>query len=527
MDWLNDVMARCGDLVDFLSWHTYPLRRSQTREEMLRLALDEPRRIAGSFHRLVERYQPDRADEIDLGVSEWNLGLEGGMEVDMFGAIWTALFVGSMLENGIDFANQWDAFTHNAGGSLLHSQEPLARKAQYWVFWLWNHYMADGVLECTTDGPDTLHVFATRSDDAVCLMAINASEYDESTLQVNLDGFSPAREGESALLSRRGTFWDRLNNRLLWSGGPQVDPIAVGPSFSVAVPPMSIRCIRIPSADNPVISERAEQRRGMEGKDFGPAELRILMEDSGYEDTPVKGWVLAFLPGTDEPYPVPLPNARLSVSGPAEPERAEVRLAEAAGPFVLKPNGPGEATVTASLGEEATTVSVELVPSVPKPVVLWEFESERLGRGYRSHWDLSTDDSVRANQRVARIDLKGVVPDQEHRELLVMDIPRRAPIDRANIRGVFFDLSVSRDFQCDDPNAGIQIVMQSPDDYWMQLGNVALPEAGDRWQTHTVPVTQENHIRAMHAAYNVWFILHSEKPVTGAIFIDHAGLMIR
>jgi hypothetical protein len=527
MDWLNDVMARCGGMVDFLSWHTYPLRASQTREEMLRIALEEPRRIADAFHRLVDRYQPGRADEIDLGVSEWNLGLEGGMELDMFGAIWTALFVGSMLENGIDFANQWDAFTHNAGGSLLHSQNPLARKGQYWVFWLWNHYMADGVLECAVDGPDTLHVFATRSDDAVCLMAVNASEYEEATLQVTLDGFSPAAEGETALLSHRGVFWDRLDNRLLWSGGPQVDPVAVGPSFSVTVPPMAVECIRIPSADRPALSERAEQRRGMEGKDFGRAELRILTEDSGYEDTPVRGWVLAFMPGTDDPYPAPLPNARLSVAGPAAPERPEVRLAEAAGPFVLKPTGPGEATVTASLGNDSAAARVAFAASVPQPVVLWEFEAESLGRGYRSHWDLSTDDSIRANQRVARIDLKGVVPDQEHRELLVMDIPRRAQINRENIRGVFFDLSVSRDFQCADPNARIQIVMQSPADYWMQLGDVPLPKAGDRWQTHTVRITQENHIRAVHAAYNVWFILHSEQPVTGAIFIDRAGLMVR
>jgi hypothetical protein len=290
---------------------------------------------------------------------------------------------------------------------------------------------------------------------------------------------------------------------------------------------MAVECIRIPSAASPALTERAERSREVAGKDYGPAELRVLIEDSGYEDTPLHGWVLAFLPGTDDPYPAPLPDARLSVSGPAEAAVPEVRLAEAAGPFTLEPSGPGEATVTAALGGRSGSGTVTLVPSVPQPQVLWEFESESLGRGYRSHWDLSTDDSIRANQRVARIDLKGVVPDEEHRELLVADIPRRARINRENIRAVFFDLSVSRDFQCEDPNARIQIVMQSPADYWMQIGDVPLPKAGARWQTHTLPITEERHLRAVHAAYNVWFILHSQQPVTGAVFIDHAGLMVR
>lgn len=485
-------------------------------------------RIATATHELVRRYQPAREDEIELGVSEWNLGLEGGMEVDVFGAIWTSVFVGEMLRNGVDFANQWDAFTHNAGGSLIFSQKPYLRKAQYWAFWLWSHYMGDALLECSVDGPDWLRAFATRSEDAVCLMTINSSEDEEAVLEVRTEGFQPAPEGETALLSHRQCFWDRLANRPLWSSEPQADPIAMGPSFSVNVPPMSVKCVRIPSVDKPGISARAERRRGMEGKDFGAAELRVILPSSGYEDTQMKGWVLAFFPGTEDPYPAPLPNARIAVSGPAGADRAEVRLAEAAGPFTLRPTGPGEAVVTASLGEQAVMAAVVLQKSEPRPQVLWEFETESLGRGYRSHWHLSTDDSIRPNQRVARIDVPGVIPDQEHRELLVIsDFPRGAGLRRENIRGVFFDVAVSRDFQCEDPDARIEIVMQSPADYWMALGSVPLPKAGDRWETHTLMVTNPKHIEAMPAAYNVWFVLQARKPVTGAVFIDRAGLMVR
>jgi hypothetical protein len=387
--------------------------------------------------------------------------------------------------------------------------------------------MGDSSLAFTLDGPDQVKAFATRSDDAVCVMAANSSEDDVCTLDVALDGFDAAAEGETALLSHRQYFWDRSASRPLWSSEPQIDPIATGRSFSVELPPMSIRCVRIPSAGKLGISERAEQRRGMRGKDYGPAELRILLDESGYEDTDLRGWVLAFKPGTSDPYPAPLPYAQLSVTGPAAIDRPQARLAEAVGPFVLKPSGPGEATVTARLGGRSASATVRLNPSVPRQHVLWDFETPTLGDGFRSQLALRTDDTVRANQRVARIDLEGIVPDQQHRELLVAEIPRSAAIRRENIRGVFFDLSVSPDFHCSDPNACIRIVMQSPADYWMQLGDVPLPEAGDGWTMRVVPVTQENHKKAMYAAYNVWFILRSTQPVSGSVYIDQAGLMIR
>ncbi|MCK4373841.1 MAG: hypothetical protein KAX19_00890, partial [Candidatus Brocadiae bacterium] len=400
--------------------------------------------------------------------------------------------------------------THNRGGSLLFSQEPYDRKAQYWAFWLWRHYMGDSVLECSADGPDWLRVFATRSDDALYVMAINSSREKEALLNAHLDNFEPAPQGEEALLSVRQCFWDRVDNRPRWSAQPLVFPLDVGPSFAVSVPPLAIKCVRVPTVESAGLSERALLGRQALAQDHGPAELRVAIAPSSYEDTEVAGWVRAYRAGTDDPYPVALPNARLEVSGPAEADPAEVRLAEAAGPFTLRPTGPGEAVVKAVLDDLTATGKVLFQKSEPRPQVLWEFEADSLGRGYRSHWELSTDDSIRANQRVARIDLPGVVPDQQHRELLVMDLPRRAGIRRENIRGVFLDLNVSRDFQCDDPNARIEIIMQSPADYWMSLGSVPLPKAGDRWRTHTVTVTDPKHIKAVYAAYNVWFVLHSE-----------------
>jgi len=40
-------------------------------------------------------------------------------------------------------------------------------------------------------------------------------------------------------------------------------------------------------------------------------------------------------------------------------------------------------------------------------------------------------------------------------------------------------------------------------------------------------VADQKLIRAMPQAYNIWFILRADKPVTGSVFIDRAGLMVR
>jgi hypothetical protein len=527
MDWLEDVLSRCGGLVDFISVHTYPLRSTLSEEEMLSVAVSDPARAVERVRGWVRRHQPAREDEIEIGVSEWNLGLVGGPELDVFAAIWTSLFVGEMFRNGVTFANQWDVFTHGRGGSLILTEPPYARKTQYWAFWLWRHYMGDSLLECSLDGPGSLKAFATRSEDALYIMALNSSHNDEVVLSAHIEGFEPAPQGEEAVLSCRQCFWNHLENRPEWSGKPLVLPVDVARSFVVTVPPSAIKCVRIPAAGRPGLSERAIQGQEMLARDHGPAELRVLIAPSGYADTEVEGWVLACRAGTNDPYPVPLPNARLEVTGPAQADRAAVRLAEAAGRFALRPTGPGEVTITASLADRSAGAKVVFEPSVPRPQVLWEFEAETLGRGYRSDWALRTDDSVRPNQRVARIDVPGVVPDQQHRLLLLLDLPGDLRLRRENIRGALFDLMASPELKCDDPNASVEVVMQSTANYWMPLGSLPLAEARRGWKTYTFMVTDEGLIRAMPQVYNIWFILHADKPVTGAVFIDRVGLMVR
>ncbi len=163
--------------------------------------------------------------------------------------------------------------------------------------------------------------------------------------------------------------------------------------------------------------------------------------------------------------------------------------------------------------------------------MFWDFSNPPLTDKETFYCDftLKEDPAWRANRSVARVDLPagGVVPSEKSRQLLqVRRLPEGDRLKKENIRGVVFDVMTSTDFRCEDPNARITVVMQSPADYWMVLGSVPLKDL-KQWKAQQVNVTQEKHIKAIPSALNIWFLLDANKPASGSVFFDRIGLMVR
>jgi hypothetical protein len=553
---LESLLSIAGDQVDFISYHNYPLHNGMKREEMVASAENDSAHMNRRIRDAEAKYQPARVDKIPIFCTEWNCGVQGGLEVDMFGAEWSAVFVGELFRNGVAMANHWDAFTNPKGGALMTFEKPLMRNSQYWAFWLWSHYMADSIVDSSVEGSKYLKAYATRSDDAVYIMAINYSENCAVDVEMNISGFDPEKEGESALFSTAQMFWNAQAKRLEWSNPPLVTPMDVGKSFKLHVPSTSIRCVRVPVKGKPGVSELANQGEAFLKKDHGTARLRIIAPKSEYADTPVQGWVLATCAGTTEPYPVALPPATISLKGHAKVTPDKVRMSVPAGCFSIQPTGPGNVVVTASLDGQTTFTTIAFKPVVPRPHPLWNFEENlpvaSAGGGeppkspytsgfYESDWMVELDGNVKANQKVAKVDLTKPAPSDPnahgpnahgrnmHDKLIGMRLPPpdTSKIDHAGIRGMFFEVATSPDFKCDDPNANIEIVMQSFRDFWMPLGSVPLPKTPGEWSKQTVMVKEQKHILAMPGTFVVLLRLHTTKPATGSIYIDNAGLMVR
>jgi hypothetical protein len=249
-----------------------------------------------------------------------------------------------------------------------------------------------------------------------------------------------------------------------------------------------------------------------------------------YVGDAVQGNVIAVAAGTDEPYAGTLAPATVSTSGQAELDRRQVRLAEDVGHFSLKPAAAGELTITAQSGELKATHRLLVKPSVPRPVVFWDFTNPPVTdrEMFVSDFDLREDLTQRANRAVARVDLavKSAVGDNGNGLLKINRLPDDAKLNKANIRGLVVDVKTSPDFACADPNASIMVVMQSPANWWMKLGTIPLKDAKE-WKTHQLAVKNEEYFKAMPSAMNVIFVLQASKPVKGSIYFDKVGFMVR
>jgi len=520
MDWIEDVLRRCGDLVDFVSIHAYPVSGREMDDELF-AKLDTVRTTMDQAKASIHKVRPDREGKIEIDYSEWNMGW-----ADIRGALWHAGWVGEMFRHGADFGMQWDMFH-----MLIHAK-PSVRRSIYWPYWLWSRCMGDTLVASTVAGDAHVAAYATRTADGLAVMVINQSADAPATLNLSLAGFSPAAEGRAVVLSRREYFWIDPDPQLpdwkkrpwpVWDTGPTVRPLATSAAFTATFPPDSITVLMIPSAGaKPALAPTPAR----------PAKaprLTLVLPPEAYANDNVEVTVYARNGSDAAPYAGALPDGVIAVTGAVKADRATVGLADAVGTFVVKADAPGTARIKVAAGTAEVTGRLTFKSSVPKARVLWDFEEAAPPAALQSDWKLTFDGSVRANQQVARIEVGGETPQQEtRRRLLVVDplVPEGDRLDKKNIRGAFCDVKTAGDFHCADPDAAVEIVMQSPMNWWMSLGKVKLSECGE-WKTATFLTDNPAFIRAMPGVSNLWFILRAKQPVSGSILLDRAGLMVR
>ena len=195
---IKETLRDAGDLVDFVSFHTYPvLNRFQAEKDFfdvvygLKPSLDK-------FKGWIREYQPDRQDEIEIAVTEWNSQVvENRVTADLMNGLWCTMWVGEMFRNGVTFANQWDMITRTETGGhglfyfdLFDFEQPgvpqvemdrqfetfdppCIRKGQYWALYLWSRYMGDRLVDASVAGSESLYSAVTRSDDALQILLLN------------------------------------------------------------------------------------------------------------------------------------------------------------------------------------------------------------------------------------------------------------------------------------------------------------------------------------------------------------------
>jgi alpha-L-arabinofuranosidase len=538
----EEMIRDCGKNVNFASIHAYPGSTVSSAQENLAEVTGVIGDAVGNVRKWIRQYQPDREKDIQIAFTEWNLA--GGLNAsDMFSGLWHARMLAEMAQDGVDFATEWDAFTHvrpvTTGGSLLFTDKDahrFYRKPGYFALWLWNNFTGDRLVNSAISTPadseksfPALYCIASRDDNALYVQLINPDEDRPVKAVLQLDHFDPAAQGERVTLSGRNYFWNPLTHLPQWSLRPTDLPIAAAGTIELNLPPFSVTHLRIPQSRTPALSQWSGT--GDVKPSTAKHRLQLVLPDEVFSGDRVEAWVQAVEDTEAQaPFIGDLPAAKLRASGvPAQFDHDTVNLDDAVSHFHFTAAGDGVLTLTADDGVAQASKQMRIKPSVLRPVVLWDFQKKPVtDKSFSSDFTLSSDQSVRANKDVARVDLPpgGVIPSGTKRMLMtVSDFPDDQHLNRSNIRGVVFDMR-TLNFKCDDPYAGIDVVMQSPANYWMDLGHVSLADAA-RWNTFSVPLKDPKYIVPMSSAFNIVFLLTTSKPASGSICLDNIGLIVR
>jgi hypothetical protein len=531
----EDTLKHSGDRVAFASIHTYPGSTTLTFQENLARV---PQTVANEVNQVkgwIEKYQPARKDQIEIGYTEWNLS--GGLNAsDLFSGLWTSMMLGEFARNGVAFATKWDTFTHVSGmadghGLIWTDGESYIRKAAYYALQLWNHYSGDQVLQPVVTGDDTVYSYASRDSDAVYIMLVNPSNDRVANVELELPGFLAGSLGEQVTLSHREYYWNTQTHAPEWSQAPRATPVGVGDAFSVTVAPFSVSYVRVPTIGAPEESKFMQAQAPAATPATPAPRLRFMLPPEVFVGDRIAGYLHAEDAATGLPYAGTLPDAALSADGAATFDRSAVRLAETLGRFEFVATSTDPVTLRATVNGVETSTRIEPKSSEPRPMLIWDFQSQSPAdqKLFTSRYKLTADLNQRPNKEVARIDLSpdSIVPgDKEHQTLFrITSLPERDTLNRANIRGVFFDIR-TLGLATDDPNASVSVVMQSPANWWMVFGSV--PLAGNQdWKRHQVTFTRQDYVDAIASGYTIWFVLNTNKPVTGTILLDRIGFMVR
>ena len=520
LDFVEELIRDGGDALDFVSIHAYPVGVNTKASADKFAAIQDLRDAVHRIDGWIAKYQPARAGEIEIGVTEWNIKVNEDRDTaELISALWSALWVGAMFEEGIDFANQWDLTTYTSEGghsafNIDESKMTVKPKAQYWALWMWSNLMGDQMVASKLEGHDAVQSFVTRSEEGLQVMLVNTSETDEITIKI--EGVEAA-QGILHTYSSSEYFWDPHAKRPLWSRPPSTKNHQ-GNELTLAE--FSITILELPKQPKTVVIDH-------DAHSTRQPELDLRLPARVPADRPIEAWVVAHNPAEKLPYLQELTDIRLVVDGPARLSTTSIDLKHATANFEIIPTGAGVITVTALAGDLKDSQQIELVALKERLLVYWTFDNPIAEWKVKSTFEIGSESSIKPNQYVAASRMSGQTPGRDADLLFHFEPMPRDELPLENASGVIGQLRAAHNIQCDDPDARINVILQSDANHWIPIGSILLSEIIGEWQHFEFKVTDPDLQDAMAKLYAVRFQIQSDAPITGDIYLDDLGFIFR
>ncbi len=255
--WVERFLEECGPYVDVVSIHTYPYWSNDSDSNLLSKTSLWAEYIP-KIREAISKNIPDRADKIEIAVSEWNSGDELPATARLVNGIFCADYLAQMMVWGVNQTNIWDMFTQKPGQGGGHGlidpnndpERPFAPRAHYWALYMMEHYFGTTLFQAVSNS-DELSAYASSGRGKKYLLVINKTPKYAYRTAVNLG--SPLKNKyvlDFYELSSKEYQWSENLYRAVINSGPahlKGSKVVKG-RFEYTFPPYSITCIEMTPA---------------------------------------------------------------------------------------------------------------------------------------------------------------------------------------------------------------------------------------------------------------------------------------
>ena len=522
---VEELLKSAGDHVDFVSFHTYPVDSRISKPQDI---LNQSARISVATEKIrtwLKQYQPKRADEIEIGITEWHVKVHEDVNTgNLLSGLWCSRFVGEMFKNKIDFANEWDTFstTDHGGGHGLFSEDDTkitTPRAAYWALWMWANTMGDQLVQSSVTGSADLISYATMDKNTLAIMLFNQSPTSPITVKLGIPD-NEAKTARAIELSHKSYLWDAFEHKPLWSLPPAERTIDFQKNKTITLPPMSATVVRM--------GEKAATQPTPTAK----LTVDVLLPAKQSSDTPIHTYVVLKDSNRDAPYHGKPVKLTISAKGPVKVSPNTITTSQPATPITITPTGAGKAQITITSETSSVRKTIEINKIAITREVEWTFGDNGQIKEVSGKVPAKMNTEARRNENVFEVPFKNWLPENKN-NLIVEVNPLNIKFPKDEVGGVIAKIKVSPSLANAPDNAKLQVILQSQGNHWMMIGKLKLnelPQLGkgpEQWKSFEFTVDDPKLLQTMPALYSLVFIVESTKPLTGSIYIDDLGFIRR
>jgi len=516
---VEELLKSAGDYVDFVSFHTYPVDARLSNPQEI---LNKSERVSGATQKIrgwIKQYQPDRVDQIEIGVTEWHVKVHEDVNTgNLLSGLWCSRFVGEMLKNNIDFANEWDTFstTEHGGGHGLFSNDDAklsTPRAAYWSLWMWSNTMGDQLVKSSTTGNSNIVSYATKDGDTLAVMLFNQSATD--TIPVTLDIPKNASKTARAIeFSHKNYLWSAVTHRPVWSLPPIERTVQFAKDKSINLPPMSATVIRL--------GEKSKQAPQTSSK----LALDIDIPKKQTSDAPFSSYIVLKDATKNAPYLGKPVEVNITTEGPVKVSVSKISTDHPVVPITITPTGQGLARITLKSNDASVSKTIQFYKVALTKQVVWTFGDKDQVKEVSGIIPARMNTEVRRNENVYEVPFRNWLPVDKKNTILQVN-PLELPFPKAQVGGVIAQMKISPSLAKAPKDAKVQVILQSQGNHWMMIDKIKLRDLPQTWKSFEFPINDPQRLKTMPALYSLVFIIESSKPLNGSIYIDDLGFIRR